>query len=116
MLPPTAESAGVAVIFAKIDCPELHALNQCLGEVVEFISPTYAYEPHVTLAYVRPEAAEKYVGNQITAGHTFVITEVVVRTTSKNETIVRLNGQAKTTDGVDFDSTRSIEFLGVGES
>jgi 2'-5' RNA ligase len=90
--PPSADSAGIAVIFAKVDCPQLHALNQRLGEIVEFIEPTYAYQPHVTVAYVRPEVAEKYAGNEITAGHTFVITEVVIRTTSKNETIVKLNG------------------------
>jgi 2'-5' RNA ligase len=113
--PPSADSAGVAVIFAKINCPALHALHQRLGEIVDFIEPTYTYEPHITLAYVRPEAAEKYVGNQITAGHTFLITEVVVRTISKNETIVRLNGQAEATDGANLDPTRSIECLGVGE-
>lgn len=90
--PPSADSAGVAVIFARIVCPELLVLNQRLGEVVDFIEPTYAYEPHVTVAYVRPEAAEKYVGNQITAGHTFTITEVVIRTEAKNETIVALSG------------------------
>jgi 2'-5' RNA ligase len=90
--PPSAESTGVAVIFARIECPELLVLNQRLGEVVDFIDPTYAYQPHVTLAYVRPETAEKYVGNQITSGHSFTITEVVIRTEAKNETIVTLNG------------------------
>lgn len=114
--PPSADSAGVAVIFAKIDCPQLHALNRRLGEIVDFIEPTYAYEPHVTIAYVRPETAKKYVDNQMTAGQTFVITEVVVRTTTKNETIVRLNGQTGAAGGTEFDSTPSVECLGVGES
>ena len=63
-----------------------------LGEVIEFIEPAHEYEPHVTVAYVRPEVAEKYVGNQITAGHRFVIREVVIRTQSKKEVIVTLNG------------------------
>jgi 2'-5' RNA ligase len=102
--PPSADSSGVAVIFAKVDCPELHALNQRLGEIVDFIKPTYAYEPHITVAYVTSEASKKYVGNHITAGHTFVITEVVIRTTSKNETIVRLNGQPGAADGSKCDS------------
>src|ERR1019366_1925671 len=82
----------VAVIIATIECPELHALHQRLGEVIEFVEPTHEYEPHVTVAYVRPEVAEKYVGNQITVGHTFVIYEVLIRTKSKGETIVTLNG------------------------
>lgn len=90
--PPSEDSVGVAVIFVKIECPELHVLNQRLGEAIDFTEPTYAYEPHVTVAYVRPEVAEKYVGNQATAGHSFVITEVLVRTKSKAETIVTLNG------------------------
>ena len=89
--PPSA-TREVAVIIATIECPELHALHQRLGEVIEFVEPTHEYEPHVTVAYVRPEVAEKYVGNQITAGHTFVITEVVIRTQSREETIVALNG------------------------
>ena len=89
--PPSA-TRDVAVIIATIECPELHVLHQRLGEVIEFVEPTFAYEPHVTVAYVRPEVAEKYVGNQITAGHTFVITEVLIRTKSKGETIVGLNG------------------------
>jgi 2'-5' RNA ligase len=89
--PPSA-TREVAVIIVNIDCPELHALHQRLGEVVEFAEPTHEYEPHVTVAYVRPEVAEKYVGNQITAGHSFVITEVLIRTKSKGETIVGLNG------------------------
>ena len=81
----------VAVIIANVDCPELHALNQRLGEIVDFAELTHPYEPHVTVAYVRPEVAEKYVGNQITAGHRFVITEVLIRTKSKGETIIALN-------------------------
>ena len=89
--PPSA-TRDVAVVIATIECPELHALHQRLGEVTEFVEPTHEYEPHVTVAYVRPEVAGKYVGNQITAGHTFVITEVVIRTQSKDETIVTLNG------------------------
>jgi 2'-5' RNA ligase len=89
--PPSA-TREVAVIITNIKCPELHLLHQRLGEVIEFVEPTHPYEPHVTVAYVRPEVAEKYVGNQITAGHRFVITEVVIRTKSKGEIIVTLHG------------------------
>jgi 2'-5' RNA ligase len=90
--PPSTASPGVAVIFAGIQCPELHVLNRRLAEAVDFIETAYTYEPHVTIAYVRPEVAQKYVGNQITAGHTFVIEEVIIRTKSKDETIVTLAG------------------------
>src|ERR1017187_9944848 len=89
--PPSA-TREVVVMIATIECPELHALHQQLGAVVDFAELTHPYEPHVTVAYVRPEGAEKYVGNQITAGHTFVITEVVIRSQSREETIVALNG------------------------
>ena len=89
--PPSA-TRDVAVVIAPVDSPELHELYQCLGEVTEFAESIHEYEPHVTVAYVRPEVAEKYVGNQITAGHRFVITEVLIRTRSKIEIIVTLNG------------------------
>jgi 2'-5' RNA ligase len=89
---PTSATREVVVMIATIECLELHALHQQLGAVVDFAKLTHPYEPHVTVAYVRPEVAEKYVGNQITAGHTFVITEVVIRTQSREETIVALNG------------------------
>jgi hypothetical protein len=85
-------NASVTHVRANVECPELHALHQRLGEVIEFVEPAHEYEPHVMVAYVRPEVAEKYVGNQTTAGHTFVITEVVIRTSSKEETIVTLKG------------------------
>jgi 2'-5' RNA ligase len=89
---PPSGSNGVAVIIATIECPELHVLHERLGKVVDFIEPAFGYQPHVTVAYVRPEVAEKYVVNPITAGHTFVISEVVIRTRSKDEIIVTLNG------------------------
>ncbi len=82
----------VAVVIATIECPELHALHLRLGEVIEFVEPAHEYEPHVTVAYVRPEVVEKYVGNQITAGHRLVISEVVIRSKSMGETVVVLNG------------------------
>ena len=89
--PPSA-IRKVAVVIATIESPELHALHRRLGEVTEFAETIHEYDPHVTVAYVRPEVAEKYVGNQITAGHRFVITEVLIRTMSKGETIVALHG------------------------
>lgn len=89
--PPSA-TREVAVVIATVDSPELHTLYQRLGEGTEFAETIHQYEPHVTVAYVRPEVAEKYVGNQITAGHRFFITEVLIRTRSKNEIIVTLNG------------------------
>jgi 2'-5' RNA ligase len=89
--PPSA-TREVAVIIATIDCQELHELHQRLGEVIEFVEPAHEYEPHVTIAYVMPEVVAKYVGNHITAGHSFVIEEVVIRSQSKDETIVTLNG------------------------
>lgn len=94
--PPSATRA-VAVIIATIDCPELHKLYQRLGSVVDFAEPVHDYSPHITVAYVKPEAAKKYVGNQITAGHTFLIAEVVIRTKSKQQVVVTLShaGQGK---------------------
>lgn len=90
--PPSAASPDVAVLYARITCPELHILNRRLGETMEFIETGYTYEPHVTIAYVKPQAAQKYVGNSITDGHTFVISEVVIRNQLKDETIVTLAG------------------------
>jgi 2'-5' RNA ligase len=89
--PPSA-TREVAVVIATIESPELHTLHERLGEVTEFAEAIHEYEPHVTIAYVRPEAAEDYVGNRITAGHSFLITEVVIRTRSRSETIVPLSG------------------------
>jgi 2'-5' RNA ligase len=89
--PPSA-TREVAVVIATMSAWSCTHSISSLGEVVEFVEPTHEYEPHVTVAYVRPEVAGKYVGNQITAGHTFVITEVVIRTQSKDETIIALNG------------------------
>jgi len=90
--PPSKSSDGAAVIIAPVECDELHDINTRLGELAEFIEPTFDYKPHSTIAYVTPESAEKYVGLEETAGKTFMVSEITVVTDEGEEYHVTLAG------------------------
>jgi hypothetical protein len=86
---PDPRDVSVSKLLAKMVCA---MVDRPEFVVIKSHAAAHEYEPHVTIAYVRPEVAEKYIGNQITAGHRLVISEVVIRSKSMGETIVVLNG------------------------
>lgn len=102
--PPSESSDNAAVIIAPVVCFGLFEINERLGDLGNrtdgryFTEPDFEYTPHCTIAYVKAEAAEKYVGIEATAGQTFTIREVVVVTPSNERKIITLNGV--TQDGV----------------
>lgn len=54
------EKDGACPVVVRIYCHELEEMNAELGEVGVFKVADYSYHPHATLAYVKPEVAEKY--------------------------------------------------------
>ena len=88
--PPSESSDGAAVIMAPIEAPALHALNKELAKHGEFTDPTFDYKPHATVAYVKPEAADKYVGMDATDGKTFKIDRIAISDRNGKKEIVRL--------------------------
>jgi orotate phosphoribosyltransferase-like protein/2'-5' RNA ligase len=60
--PPSESSDGAAVLKLDLDSADLHRLNNKLSALPH--TDTFEYKPHVTLAYVKPEVAAKYVGRK----------------------------------------------------
>ncbi len=65
--PPTEHSDGAAVIHAPVISPELERINREIEKHGEFAPSNFPdYRPHATVAYVKPEKADKYVGMKVT--------------------------------------------------
>jgi 2'-5' RNA ligase len=98
--PPTEQSKGAAVIIAPIEAPELHRLNAELEKHGEFIEPTFDYKPHATVAYVKPEAAERYVGMDATEGKKFQIDSITISNKDGSQEVIKL-GEPRTSVKMD---------------
>lgn len=59
---PTVQSDNAAPIIVEVKSPELENLHNMIGAVIGIKSDDFSYRPHLTLAYVKPEAAQQYVG------------------------------------------------------
>lgn len=92
--PPTEHSEGAAVIHAPIEAPELHKINSELEKHGDFTEPSFrAYQPHATVAYVKPEKADRYVGMSVTDGKKFPVNEIQISDRFGNQQSVKLEGK-----------------------
>ena len=94
--PPSEHSDGAAVIVAPIEADELRYLNAELEKHGDFTEPSFEeYKPHATVAYVKPESADKYVGMDATEGKTFRIDKIAISKRDGSQEIVKLEGRPK---------------------
>lgn len=91
--PPSENSDGAAVLKADIEAPELHRLNKEIEQHGDFKKSDFPdYKPHATIAYVKPEAAEKYTGSGDTAGKSFEVRSVAITDRNGNGKEIPLEG------------------------
>lgn len=91
--PPSEHSDGAAVIHAPIEAPELHTINKEIEKHGEFSEPSFGeYKPHATVAYVKPEAADRYTGMSATNGKKFTVNSIAITDRDGNQTEVKLGG------------------------
>lgn len=77
--PPSESSDGGAVIKADIESPELHRINAEIEKHGDFAPSSFPdYVPHATVAYVKPDAVQKYVGMTETEGKTFPVKSIAI--------------------------------------
>jgi probable phosphoglycerate mutase len=94
--PPSEHSDGAAVIVAPIEAKELHRLNSELEKHGDFTEPSFAqYRPHATVAYVRPEVADRYTGMSVTAGKKFTVDRVAITDRNGKAETVKLEGKTE---------------------
>lgn len=89
---PTENSDGAAVIKAPVESPELRRINKEIAAHGDFKEPDFEYSPHVTIAYVKPEAADKYVGMTETEGKPFRVDSIAISNRDGSQEVVPLRG------------------------
>lgn len=116
--PPSKGSDGGTVIKADVEAPELHRMNAEIEKHGEFKESDFPeYKPHATIAYVKPEAVEKYVGMTETEGKKFRIDSVAVSDRNGNLKEIKLEGKSaaepiKQGDAVNFKDRKGTERTG----
>jgi 2'-5' RNA ligase len=92
--PATEHSDGAVPIHAPVEAPELHNLNAEIEKHAAFAPSSFPeYKPHVTVAYVKPETADKHVGNLATDGKTFHVSSVSISDRDGNKESVPMLGK-----------------------
>lgn len=88
VFPPTKNSEGRAVVVAEVHAPQLHDLHKAVHEQIGAKEDDFQYSPHVTLAYIKPEAAKKYDGSSVLEGTQFPVRSIAL--TKRNGTQVEV--------------------------
>lgn len=68
---PSESSDGAAPVVVLMESPELLKLNAAVKAAISNREDDFEYEPHATLAYVRPDMAHKYEGSAVFEGMEF---------------------------------------------
>jgi 2'-5' RNA ligase len=89
--PPSKFSEGAAPVFLAVSSPELTQLNKDLQASGCFKPSDFPdFHPHMTLGYVKEEAASKYDGVDALEGRTFKVTSLIISDRNKQQTEVPL--------------------------
>lgn len=93
--PPSENSKGASPIIVTVVSPELHKLNAEIEKHGDFEPSSFPeYRPHVSVAYVKPEVAEKYTGMDDAEGKTFSINSIAVSDKNGEHTEIALKGES----------------------
>lgn len=93
---PSEHSDGAAVIVVPVESRKLREVHDALDQHGSFIEPTFKkYRPHVTVAYVKPEVADKYVGLDSARGTELLVASVAISDKEGKVTEVQLGVSSK---------------------
>jgi hypothetical protein len=94
--PPSEHSDGAAVIVAPIDAPELHRIHAEIAQYATFKPDNFDYTPHATVAYVKSDKADLYVGCSM--GQRFMVDSISIRTRDGHAETIPLAGKPQGTE------------------
>lgn len=83
------------VKIGVVDSPELHALNKKISDGAKNTDTHPAYQPHITLAYVKKGKGAKYAGSAALEGTKIPFSEVHFSDRQRNQTAIQLKGKAE---------------------
>jgi len=93
--PPSEHSDQASPIHAPVHSPELHKLNSEIEKHGDFAPPSFPeYKPHATVAYVKPEHAQRYVDNKATDGKEFKVSSIAISDRDGNHEEIPMLGQS----------------------
>lgn len=90
---PANEKRSSDVLVSKIDSPDLHRLNGKVCGAAPHVDTYPTYEPHATIAYLKPGMGEKYAAMSDLDGIEGVADEVVHSDRDAEETRIPLTGR-----------------------
>lgn len=94
VFPQSKSSDGGAVVHAEVNSPDLHRMNGEIAKHGKFKESDFPdYKPHVTVAYVKPEVADKYKNMAGAEGKSFKVTHVAISDKDGNHEEVPLSGK-----------------------
>jgi len=90
------------VVKAEIESDDLHRINAKIAAALPTTDSHPDYQPHLTLAYVKPGMGEKYVGLTDLDGIQVVANALIFSDKNRNHTEIELRGEAAIADPLDF--------------
>lgn len=98
--PPSESSDGAEVLKLDVHSPELHRLNKKISDALPH-TDTFKYAPHITVAYVKPGLAQKYVGKKHALdGHEITIDKLTFSGKDGQQIDIPLTGTKNATENV----------------
>ena len=82
------------VVKIEVISPELVRLNKLISRNIECTDTHPRYNPHVTIAYVKPGEGRKYVGADDFDGDVFTASELVFSGKDRTHTTIPLSGNS----------------------
>lgn len=91
---PSKSSKGAAPIVMPCGLKGLKPIYDKLGTIGVWKQSDFEYAPHIMVAFVKPEAAEKYVGQRVRSPETFTLRRIEIRDSEDKSVWVEL-GESK---------------------
>jgi HK97 family phage portal protein len=89
------EGPDYDVLFVEVISPDLQRLNAKARASLEYTNSYTEYQPHATIAYLRPGEGRQYVGEDFLDGARFITDRLCFSTPDSHKVEIRLEGQRK---------------------
>lgn len=73
---PAKDASGSDVVKVDVESPDLHRINKAIADALPHTDTHPTYQPHVTLAYVKPGEGTKFAGNKALDGQEIALDHI----------------------------------------